>query len=143
MALLFSSYARWGVRYAALFDRPNIKAAWNASTWAQTDLVERFLDIFIPLADAASPCGVDPGIPTPRARRRLLGYLFLAGSIRGMQRRGSLQLLESLALGAYAWAGEHPLTGAQVVQNVGPGHDPISRLQTSKTSAASSFLTGT
>jgi hypothetical protein len=27
-----------------------------------------------------------------------------------MLRRGSLQLLQSLALGAYAWVGEHPLT---------------------------------
>lgn len=110
MALLFSSYARWGVRYAALFDRPNTRAAWSASTWAQTDLVERFLDIFIPLAEAALNAGLIPVLPPLEPGGDYWDTSFLLAALRGMQRRGSLQLLQSLALGAYAWVDEHPLT---------------------------------
>ena len=109
ISLLFSSYARWGVRYAALFDRPNMKAAWNASTWAQTDLVERFLDTFIPLAEAARQAGLTPVFPPLEPGGDYWDTSFLLAAIRGMQRRGSLQLLDSMALGAYAWVGEHPL----------------------------------
>jgi hypothetical protein len=109
MGLLFSSYARWGVRYAALFDRPNTKAAWNASTWAQTELVERFLDIFIPLAEAALNAGMIPVLPPLEPGGDYWDTSFLLAALRGIQRRGSLQLLQSLALGAYAWVGEHPI----------------------------------
>jgi hypothetical protein len=109
VSLLFSSYARWGVHYAALFDRPNMKAAWNASTWAQTDLVERFLDTFIPLAEAARQAGITPVFPPLEPGGDYWDTSFLLAALRGMQRRGNLDLLQSLALGAYAWVGEHPL----------------------------------
>jgi hypothetical protein len=42
--LLFSNYARWGIKYVALCDKPNVRTNWRSSAWAQTDLVERFLD---------------------------------------------------------------------------------------------------
>jgi hypothetical protein len=110
MELLFLSYARWGVRYAALFDRPNLRAAWSAATWAQTDLVERYLDIFIPLAETALNAGLIPVLSPLEPGGDYWDTSFLLAALRGMQRRGSLKLLQSLALGAYAWVGEHPIT---------------------------------
>jgi hypothetical protein len=41
--VLFSNYARWGVHYVVLFDRPNVRRSWPASAWTQDDLVDRFL----------------------------------------------------------------------------------------------------
>jgi hypothetical protein len=109
MSLLLSTYARWRVRYAAFFDRPNTKSAWNASTWAQTDLVERFLDIFIPLAEAALKAGLIPVLPPLEPGGDYWDTSFLLAALQGMQRRGSVELLESLAMGAYAWVGNHPI----------------------------------
>ena len=50
LSTLFSSYARWGVRYVVLFDSPNSRSAWSAGVWARQDLVERFLDDFLRVA---------------------------------------------------------------------------------------------
>ncbi len=61
--LLFSTYARWGIHYVTLFDRPNSRASWSPAAWAQADLVERFLDIFLPVADSALREGLIPVFP--------------------------------------------------------------------------------
>ena len=46
-----------------LFDRPNLRANWPAAAWAQSNLVERFLDVFQPLALAAVQAGLIPVFP--------------------------------------------------------------------------------
>ena len=51
--LLFESYSNWGVRFITLYDRPNSKQSWPVSSWAQSELVERFLDAYLPLAELA------------------------------------------------------------------------------------------
>ncbi|MGB2910252.1 MAG: hypothetical protein WBB55_06695, partial [Anaerolineales bacterium] len=53
LRLLLRSYARWGVRYVVLGDRPNNRSSWTTNSWAQLKLVERFLDIFLPQANLA------------------------------------------------------------------------------------------
>ena len=53
LKLLFNVYQRWGVRYVTLFDQPNIQKYWPTSNWTQVDLVERFIDIYLPLANAS------------------------------------------------------------------------------------------
>jgi hypothetical protein len=107
--LLFSSYARWGIHYVTLFDRPNSRSAWSPATWAQADLVERFLDIFLPVAESALREGLIPVFPPLEPGGDYWDTAFLRASLRGIQRRGLTHLLDSLALSAYAWAGERPL----------------------------------
>jgi len=50
LRVLLSSYSRWGIKYVIFFDRPNTKAAWTDGSWSQGDLVERFLDRYLPLS---------------------------------------------------------------------------------------------
>ena len=109
LQLLFNTYARWGLRYTALFDRPNLRSAWSASEWAQSDLVERFLDCFIPIADNVVEAGLVPVFPPLQPGGDYWDTSFLKAALLGIQRRGCTQLLNSLAIGAYAWADEHPL----------------------------------
>ena len=61
--LLFESYARWGVDYVVLYDRPNRRKAWSLRDWSQKELVERFLDFYLPLAEAALRNGLTPVFP--------------------------------------------------------------------------------
>ena len=61
--LLLESYAKWGVHYVMIFDRPNAKSSWASTSWAQHDLVERFLDRFIPIANAVLQAGLFPVFP--------------------------------------------------------------------------------
>jgi hypothetical protein len=108
--LLFSSYARWGVRYAALFDRPNTRLAWGATSWAHADLVERFLDIYIPLADMAQQSGLTPVFPPLEPGGDYWDLSFLSAALKGIQRRGYSQLQNALVLAAYAGVEERPLS---------------------------------
>ncbi len=102
--LLFDVYANWGVRYAALFDRPNMRHAWPASSWAQADLVERFLDIFLPVATKARHAGLTPVFPPLEPGGDYWDTSFLQAALSGIARRGHDALLQDLHIGAFAWA---------------------------------------
>lgn len=109
LRLLFDTYARWGIHYVALFDRPNTRAAWQATSWARSNLVERFLDIYLPLAEAAILAGLIPVFPPLEPGGDYWDTAFLRAALQGLSRRGSNKLVETLVLGAYAWTGNRPL----------------------------------
>lgn len=107
---LLRSYARWGLRYLALFDQPNSRPAWSPPGWAQNDLVERFLDAFIPAAQVAAQEGLTPVFPPLEPGGDYWDLVFLKAALRGILRRGRTDLLEGLVLGAYAWVGDRDLS---------------------------------
>lgn len=109
LELLSESYARWGVRYAVLFDRPNIRQAWAPSAWTQSEVVEQFLDMYIPLAERVLQAGLTPVFPPLEPGGDYWDTTFLQAALRGLQRRGSTALLDSLILGALAWTHDRPL----------------------------------
>ena len=106
---LFTNYARWGVHYVILFDRPNLCAAWPASDWAQSELVERFLDNYLPLAGAALQSGLLPVFPPLEPGGDYWDTAFLRAALQALTRREQNGSLEKLVLSAYARAGERPL----------------------------------
>jgi hypothetical protein len=103
MKLLFQTYARWGVHYVVLFDRPNSRESWSSTAWVQNNLVERFLDCFLPLAEAAVQAGLIPVFPPLEPGGDYWDTAFLRAALQGIQRRGSAGLFPKLVLGAYAW----------------------------------------
>ncbi|MFM8323218.1 MAG: hypothetical protein ACKOC5_20085, partial [Chloroflexota bacterium] len=103
LRLLVRSYARWGIQYVCFFDRPNSRAAWDSSAWMQGELVEQFLDRFIPLAGLALDEGLTPVFPPLEPGGDYWDLSFLRAALRGLQRRGARRLLEALALSAEAW----------------------------------------
>jgi len=107
--LLMQSYASWGVHYIVLFDRPNLRRAWAASGWAQSDLVERFLDLFIPYAQSVVNLGLVPVFPPLEPGGDYWDTAFLRAALRGLRRRGQQKILDRLAIGAYAWSDNQPL----------------------------------
>jgi hypothetical protein len=109
LQLLLESYAHWGVKYVVLFDRPNMRASWQPSAWAQADLVERFLDLFIPLAEMTRKVGLCPVFPALEPGGDYWDIAFLQAALRGLERRGKMTLIDNMALGAHAWADNLPL----------------------------------
>ncbi len=105
VAVLLEAYSHWGVRYIALFDRPNQKFSWTASTWAQVKLVDRFLDKFVTVAEAALAAGLAPLFPPLEPGGDYWDTAFLFSALEGLQQRGAQALLSHLVLSAYAWAG--------------------------------------
>jgi hypothetical protein len=103
--LLFNAYAQWGAKYITLFDRPNLLKNWLPTNWAKNNLVDRFLDTFIPLAEDACQAGLVPVFPPLEPGGDYWDTAFLYASLQGIQRRGRLDLLNQLVLSAYAWSG--------------------------------------
>jgi hypothetical protein len=110
LRILFESYKNWGVKYVALFDRPNQRAVWPGSAWAQPELVERFLDIYLSLAETLLSLDMIPVFPPLEPGGDYWDIAFLRAALRGIARRGKYALIEKLVLGAYAWPGNRPLT---------------------------------
>lgn len=109
LSLLLEVYASWGVRYVALFDRPNRRLSWPGNTWSQSELVERFLDIYIPAVMLVLKTGLVPVFPPLEPGGEYWDTAFLRAALGSILRRGHTQLAESIVLGAYAWVNEHEL----------------------------------
>lgn len=126
--MLLSTYARWGIHYSVLFDQPNQRISWPASTWAHQDLVERFLDSFIPLAQAALDAGLIPVFPPLAPGGDYWDTAFLRTALGSIERRSCYALLDHLVLGAYARPGDRPLAwgigGPERWPAVRPYHTP-------------------
>ncbi|MEN8173090.1 MAG: hypothetical protein ABFS03_09455 [Chloroflexota bacterium] len=102
LKLLFQTYARWGGKYITLFDRPNLGAVWQNSAWAQADLVERFLDIYLPLAEDCLEAGLTPVFPPLEPGGDYWDTAFLRAALQGILRREHQSLIEKMVIGAYA-----------------------------------------
>lgn len=109
LEVLFKSYARWGVQHIALYDRPNLRRAWDDTTWVQTELVERFIDRYLPLATACLEHQLTPVFPPLAPGGDYWDMSFLKAALQSLQRRGQTELLSKLVLGAYADASQNPL----------------------------------
>lgn len=106
---ILEAYARWKVRYVVFFDRPNLRSAWSTSAWAQQDLVERFLDRFIPLASLAVDLGLTPVMPPLQPGGDFWDTAFLRAALQSLERRKQQKLIDKLTLSAYAWTQGHSL----------------------------------
>ncbi len=102
---LLEVYARWGASYLVFYDRPNTREAWPVTGWVQQDLVERFLDRYLPIANLALQVGLVPVFPALEPGGSYWDTAFLRSALQGMQRRRQDALLERLVLSAYGWSG--------------------------------------
>jgi hypothetical protein len=120
---ILTAYAHWGVHGVVWFDRPNTWKSWTSCGWAQQDLVERFLDRFLPYANASIQSGLTPLLPPLEPGGSYWDTSFLRTTLQSLDRRKQYTLLENLVLSAYAWTGGHSLNwGAG-----GPAHWPAAR----------------
>lgn len=108
-ASLVEAYSRWGVRYLQIFDRPNLRSSWSAGNWAQQDLVERFLDRWLPYANQFSSVNIAPVFPALEPGGNFWDTAFLRAALQSLERRKQTAVLQQLALSAYAWTFNHPL----------------------------------
>jgi hypothetical protein len=106
---IFQAYARWGVRYVVLFDRPNLRIGWAPSIWAQKNLVERFLDIYLPLAETAIQAGLIPVFPPLEPGGDFWDTAFIRLAAQSLRRRKNVKIPEPWVLSCYAWASNRSL----------------------------------
>jgi hypothetical protein len=108
--VLLRSYARWGARYVALFDRPNSRQSWQESAWGKADLVDQFLDIYLPLATRILDAGLTPVLPPLEPGGDYWDTAFLRAALLKIRERGYQQLQNRLVLGAYGFVSNEKRT---------------------------------
>ncbi len=106
---LIELYGRWGVRHAIFFDRPNTRAAWSARDWTDNNIVDRFGERFIPLAQQAVANNIKPILSPLFPGGSYWDTTFLKTTLEMLAKRGEYEILRHLILGAYGWYNHHPL----------------------------------
>lgn len=106
---MLASYARWGVRHVVVFAEPNARAAWPQAAWGQPSLVERFLDLALPVWEAEQAAGLTPVFPPLKAGGDYWDTAFLEAALAGLQRRGRGDLLKQMTFAINLWTFGRPL----------------------------------
>lgn len=101
LQLILESYARWGVKGITLFNHPNDRSAWPASIWAQQNLVDHFLDRYLPIAKLADQVGLNPIFPVLQSPGSYWDTAFLKAALEGISRRRLDSLLDHMVLACY------------------------------------------
>jgi hypothetical protein len=113
LAGLFRTYARWGVKYVVPFSEPNMRSAWAPADWGQASLVDRFLDLALPLLEAQHEAGLQPTFPALRAGGDYWDTAFLEAALARMQARNQLELARNLTFAVNLWTYNRPLNWGQ------------------------------
>lgn len=109
LKLLIEMYAKWGVKYVVFYDRPNQKESWVENYWTQSDLIDRFLDLYIPLAKFAINEGMLPVFPPLEPGGNYWDTAFLRNCIKSLLRREQHLILDNLVLSAYGYTFDQSL----------------------------------
>ncbi len=121
--VLLNAYAKWGVKSIILGNKPNIKTSWSPTGWRYENLVDHFLDRFIPLAHYATAIGIKPVFPPLQPGGDYWDTAFLELALEGLERRQLSDILNHLVLAC---------SGATFGKNLewgkgGPGNWPQSK----------------
>jgi hypothetical protein len=128
LAILFDTYANRGVEHIILGNKPNTKDAWPLSGWHDENLVDQFLDRFIPLANYAVRIGMKPVLPPLQPGGDFWDTSFTELVISGLQNRKMESLVNHLILASYGYTFGKPLSwgagGPERWSGAKPYHTP-------------------
>lgn len=103
VAVLLNVYARWGVNKIIFGERPNAKNAWPTAGWHYENLVDHFLDRFLPLANHAIRLGLTPVMPPLQPGGDYWDTAFVELALSGMKRRRMDDVVKNLILSSFGY----------------------------------------
>ena len=109
LKVILQAYARWGVQYIVFFNSPNLKTSWAQGTWSHEDLVERFLDRYLPFARTAEQVGLIPIFPPLQPGGDYWDTSFLKKMLASIQKRKSIESVTNLHIAVSAQTFSKPL----------------------------------
>jgi len=110
LRVILSAYSKWGVKYVLFFRSPNVKNAWGEGTWAQGDLVERFLDRYIPFVRMAEQHGLTSIFPPLQPGGDYWDLSFLKKVFQLSQQRRTIGFGKSFHMAVSAQTFSKPIT---------------------------------
>lgn len=105
---LVQAYANWGVKQIIFYDQPNMRSAWSVSSWTQKNLVDQFLERFLPIAALSAKVGIRPVFPPLFPGGDYWDTIFLKTALTKIYEK-SETLIDHLQLAAYSWTWGHEL----------------------------------
>ncbi len=108
--LIMDAYAKWGVKTIIFGDKPNTKGAWHEAGWHYENLVDHFLDRFIPMANYAVRVGINPVLSPMQPGGDYWDTAFIELIMLGLKRRKLSSILEKLVLSSYGYTCNKPLS---------------------------------
>lgn len=103
VSILMDVYAKWGVERIIFGDKPNVKTSWPTAGWHYENLIDHFLDRFIPLANHATRAGIHPVLPPLQPGGDYWDTAFIELVLAGLKRRRLDNILETLMLSSYGY----------------------------------------
>ncbi len=100
-SILLDVYAKRGVQKVILGSQPNVKSAWPSSGWQFENLVDQFLDRFIPLAHYAVQIGMKPILPPLQPGGDFWDTSFIALVFSGLKSRQVDKVLNQLIISSF------------------------------------------
>lgn len=123
ITILLDVYAKWGVKSIILGDRPNLRQSWLNTGWQFENLVDHFLDRFIPLANYAVFKGLTPVLSPLQPGGDYWDTAFSELALKGLRQRRLDEVIEALVLGCYGFTFNKSLSWG----SGGPERWPLSK----------------
>lgn len=109
-AILIDIYKKRGVEEIIFGDRPNLKGSWPSASWHDKNLVEHFLDRFIPLASYAVQQGIKPVFPPLQPGGDFWDTSFIDLAISGLNIKKLEPILNNMIFSSYGYTFGKPLS---------------------------------
>lgn len=103
VAFLLDVYAKWGVSHVIFGEQPNTKKAWQKAGWHYENIVDHFLDRFIPLANHAVNNGIVPILSPMIPGGDYWDTAFIELVFTGLKRRRLESILDKIMLSSYGF----------------------------------------
>ena len=131
--IILNAYSKWGVKYVIFFNTPNLKTSWIEGTWSQDNLIDRFLDRYLPFVKLADQSGLTAVFPPLQPGGDYWDISFLKKTLTSAKQRKAIEFITDLHLavsaqtffqpldwgkgGAVKWQSSKPYTGSKSGQN--------------------------
>jgi hypothetical protein len=109
-SILLDVYAKRGANKVILGSKPNVKSAWPSSGWQFENLVDQFLDRFIPLAHYAVQIGMKPILAPLQPGGDYWDTSFIARVFSGLKSRQVDSVLSQLIISSFGHTFGKPLS---------------------------------
>ena len=109
LKVILDAYSKWGVKYVIFFNQPNLISSWADGAWNKADIVEQFLDRFIPLLKMATQAGLTSVFPPLQPGGDYWDTAFLKKVLKSAINRKCLDLITDFHIAVSAQTFSKPL----------------------------------
>jgi len=129
LTALLNVYGKWGVKYAYLFEKPNLLSKWGEIKWNNNNIVKTHLNKFIPFAQLCVENHIKPILSPLFPGGDYWDLAFLEESLEGLASHAALRIKNNLILSAFGWDWGHSIEWGSGGKKKWPKNKPFHQKQ--------------